>query len=162
MSCKKCHPHGLHFIHCTCRFGITYHRPIGKQHRLLSTMIFTTLSYCITFLTLAIAVYFWKQRRSQMVRLPPGPRTWPIVGSIPSIVWQFYRSGLRLPPFLQLLGYQFGPIFRVNLFGRDIIVLCDYDRIKEAFEHPNLNDRAQGRMISKVIGGKSRTGLSDI
>ncbi len=117
-------------------------------------MIFTNVSYCITFLTLAIAVYFWKQRRSQRVQLPPGLRAWPVGGSIPSVAWQFYRSGLRLPAFLQRLGSQFGPIFRVNLFGRDIIVLCDYSRIKRAFEHPNLNDRPRDKFTTKYVGGK--------
>ncbi len=120
------------------------------------TMISSTLTFIITFCTLAISIYFWLQRRSQKGRLPPGPRTWPIVGSIPSLGWQFYRSGLRLPAFLQHLGSQFGPIFKVNLFGRDIIILCDYDRIKEAFQHPNLSDRPHNNLGTKYLGGDGK------
>ncbi len=113
-------------------------------------MISTIVSYCIILLTFALAIYFWKQ--NDRVRLPPGPRIWPIVGSIPSVAWQYYWSGLRLPVFLLRLGSHFGPIFRVNLFGRDIIVLCDYDTIKEAFQHPNLNDRPPDNLVTKYIG----------
>ena len=127
-----------------------------NQHPLFSTMISSFLTYIFTFLMVAISVYFWLQRHSQNGRLPPGPRIWPIIGSIPSVAWQFYRSGLRLPAFLQHLSSQFGPIFTVNLFGRNIIVLCDYDRIKEAFQHPNLSDRPQTNLGTKYLGGDGK------
>ncbi|XP_072051587.1 cytochrome P450 2U1-like [Amphiura filiformis] len=61
---------------------------------------------------------------------------------------------------LQQMGRQFGPIFTVNICGVNIIVLGDYARIKEAFQHPNLSDRATNNLGTKYLGGDGIGGSS--
>ena len=88
---------------------------------------------------------------------PPGPFSWPITGCLPNLALSFYRSGKRLPAFLDSLARYYGPVFRVNLCGTNIIVLSDYNSIKQAFQHPSLNDRPLSSLrISEIFGGDGK------
>ncbi len=89
-------------------------------------------------------------------RLPPGPWSFPILGSFPVIGVRMFLSGLPLAQphqFFASLSKVYGSMYSFNVFGQDIIMLNDYATIKEAFHNTHLNDRPTTPFTIKVGGG---------
>ena len=72
--------------------------------------------------------------------LPPGPRGLPLIGSIVAIV-RGLRRGLQPHDIFTEYAAKYGPVFHLRILNKDMVVLNDYASIKEAFQHPQLNDR---------------------
>lgn len=90
----------------------------------------------VVFLLAYLTVRFFISRDRHR---PPGPPVWPLLGSIP------YFIGLGAHP-LQLaikLAQTFGDIVHLRLVGFDVIVLNDYQIIKEAFHRTDFSARPQ-------------------
>ena len=81
---------------------------------------------------------------SRPKNLPPGPREFPVLGSIPALLWEVWR-GLEPHQVFGKYAAKHGPVFRVKVLNKTLVVLNDYSSVKEAFQHPQLNDRP--RMI---------------
>ena len=113
-----------------------------------------TSIFTITFLT--ILLIYWLRQTSLTRSLPPGPFSWPLVGALPSMVINLFRSGLRLPAFLEQMSRRFGPIFMVKIGNANFVILGDYSTIKEAFQHPNLNDRPENKFGTSIFGGDGK------
>ncbi|XP_038054804.1 cytochrome P450 2J6-like [Patiria miniata] len=93
-----------------------------------------------TFLlgVLLLLVLRWLLGRPK--NLPPGPWGFPLLGSIPAIVWGMFRGS---EPHHQFHRYaaKYGPIFCFKILNKTVVVLNDYTLVKEAFQHPQLSDR---------------------
>ena len=72
--------------------------------------------------------------------LPPGPWGLPIIGSILAIAREM-RGGVE--PHILFCKYaaKYGPVFHLKILNKNVVVLNDYASVKEAFQHPQLNDR---------------------
>ena len=102
-----------------------------------------------TFLLCAIVflVISWWIRR-QPRNLPPGPWTWPILGSLPNLAITAYRAGLPPLRFLTKLGETYGEVYSFYL-GNQLLVFANSSKsIREAFQNRYLTDRP----IMKVQG----------
>ncbi|XP_038054780.1 cytochrome P450 2J6-like [Patiria miniata] len=103
-----------------------------------------------TFLlgVLLLLVFRWLLGRPK--NLPPGPWGFPLLGSIPAIVWGMFRGS---EPHHQLHRYaaKYGPIFRFKFLNKTVVVLNDYALVKEAFQHPQLSDRPKN-IFTEFLG----------
>nr|XP_054773157.1 cytochrome P450 2U1-like [Lytechinus pictus] len=83
--------------------------------------------------------------------IPPGPRTWPLVGSLPFLI----RS--KLPPLdlFAALADDYGDIFRLRIMTTEVVILNSYNTIKEAFSHPNFQGRPRIVPIEDQIGRRN-------
>ncbi len=85
-----------------------------------------------------LLVLFWLFSKPR--NLPPGPWGFPIIGSVPALL-----LGLRREVYAHhLLGryaHKYGPVFRLRVFNKTLILLNDYKSIRSAFQHPQLSDR---------------------
>ncbi|XP_038058684.1 cytochrome P450 2J6-like [Patiria miniata] len=72
--------------------------------------------------------------------LPPGPWGFPLIGSVPAIVREI-RRGVEPHDLFMRYAAKYGPVFRLKVFNKTVVVLNDYTSVKEAFQHPQLNDR---------------------
>ena len=109
------------------------------------------LLYCAVFLL--SSVVWWRSYTSRR-KQPPGPFNWPFVGCLPNLGISVYRSGKYLPAYFDSLTHRYGPVFRVNICGTNVIVLGDYNSINKAFQHPDLNDRPiPNHGLRDIIGG---------
>ncbi|XP_072014726.1 cytochrome P450 2J6-like [Amphiura filiformis] len=104
----------------------------------------TTLFCLVTFLLLS-----WWLRSPK--NLPPGPWGWPILGYLPNLALIAYRTGLLPAQLLNLLGKKYGSVFSMKLTGKLVIVLNNFENVKEAFNNPNICDRPEFH-IKKEVG----------
>ncbi|XP_022080874.1 cytochrome P450 2J6-like [Acanthaster planci] len=88
---------------------------------LLGLVIFTVLS--------------WFFSRSK--NLPPGPRGWPLLGYIP----QLARIKEPVHEVFAKMGKKYGPVFCLKIANQLVVVLHNYDVIKEACDQFQLSGR---------------------
>ncbi|XP_038059930.1 cytochrome P450 2J6-like [Patiria miniata] len=72
--------------------------------------------------------------------LPPGPWGFPLIGSVLAIHREM-RRGVEPHDLFMRYAAKYGPVFRLKIFNKTVVVLNDYTSVKEAFQHPQLNDR---------------------
>ena len=48
---------------------------------------------------------------------------------------------------------KYGPVFSLKILNKTVVVLNDYASVKEAFQHPQLNDRPK-LLFEEVLGGQ--------
>ncbi|XP_054724318.1 cytochrome P450 2J6-like [Uloborus diversus] len=75
----------------------------------------------------------WMRRKKN---LPPGPYALPIFGYLPFLGSEAYRT-------LYNLSQKYGPIFSLYLGRKLVIVLNNYDVVKEALSNVNIMDRPE-------------------
>ena len=90
--------------------------------------------------TLILLFLRWLLRQPK--NLPPGPWGFPVIGSIPALVREL-RRGSGLQVLFQMYAEKYGPVFRLTVLNKTVVVLNDYSSVKEAFQHPQLNDRPE-------------------
>ena len=73
--------------------------------------------------------------------LPPGPSGFPIVGSAPAILLGRMLHGLQPYHLFAKYAEKYGPVVHLKLFNKTMIILNDFSSIRDAFQHPNFNDR---------------------
>ena len=102
-------------------------------------------------------LFFWMLHRRQSYRLkiPPGPTGWPLLGYIPNLACMAL-SGLLPHEALSKLGRRYGNIFSMTLGGQLVVVLNDYDSIKEAFTNEDLLDRPKSELFEKGFKGEGQ------
>ncbi|XP_038058682.1 cytochrome P450 2J6-like [Patiria miniata] len=81
--------------------------------------------------------------------LPPGPWGFPLIGSVPAIVREI-RRGVEPHDLFIRYAAKYGPVFRLQIFNKTAVVLNDYTSVKEAFQHPQLQDRPE-MLIQKIL-----------
>ncbi|XP_072015539.1 cytochrome P450 2A10-like [Amphiura filiformis] len=105
-------------------------------------------SIFLLFVIFVTAVFFFLSKKSN---LPPGPLTLiPYIGFAPSIAYSLYK-GEPLYKFLMHLGNKHGQVFSFTALGIPIIVLNEYQAIREAFQNTKLSDRGKNEMQAKVF-----------
>ncbi|XP_038076158.1 cytochrome P450 2J6-like [Patiria miniata] len=110
----------------------------------------SSVARAVSPFVLLFLVLRWFFRRSE--NLPPGPRELPFIGSLPAIVWGLMRRGLQPHHVLGRFAERYGPVFRVNLLNKTVVMLDDFKSTKAAFQHPQLNDRPPGALGKGVSG----------
>ncbi|XP_072014917.1 cytochrome P450 2A10-like [Amphiura filiformis] len=84
--------------------------------------------------------------------LPPGPWTpIPYIGFAPNIAYALYK-GEPLYKVLVKLGNKHGQVFSFTALGIPIVVLNEYQAIREAFQDIKLSDRGESKMQVKAFG----------
>ncbi|XP_038059763.1 cytochrome P450 2J6-like [Patiria miniata] len=81
--------------------------------------------------------------------LPPGPWGFPLIGSVLAIGREI-RRGVEPHDLFMRYAAKYGPVFRLKIFNKTVVVLNDYSSVKEAFQHPQLQDRPK-MLLTKVL-----------
>ena len=97
------------------------------------------LTFASFLLTLIVVKFMLLRKHTKL--LPPGPWSLPIVGYLPNVVASSRWYGIPLPAVLSRLSKKYGPVSSMYMGDQLFVVLGTHDVIKEAFMHPNLNDR---------------------
>ncbi|XP_071492550.1 cytochrome P450 2U1-like [Diadema antillarum] len=94
--------------------------------------------FLLTIITVILsAIWILASRTWTRVNLPPGPASWPLIGTIPTLV----SSKLSPLNLLTAFAEKYGDIYRLRIFTTDIVILNSYELIKDAFQNPNIQDR---------------------
>ncbi|XP_072016399.1 cytochrome P450 2G1-like [Amphiura filiformis] len=101
----------------------------------------------LLFVILALMFFFLSRKNN----LPPGPLTLiPYIGFAPSVAYSLYK-GERLNKFLMKLGNKYGQVYSFTVFGMPIVVLNEYQAIREAYQDTKLNDRGENELQAKMF-----------
>ena len=107
----------------------------------------TILTFCAVFLLLHYGLNFLKQRS----KLPPGPISLPLVGSLPNLVFNLVRTGDEPQHLFAKMAKQYGDVFSLKVGTKLIVVLNGCKSIKEAFQNTRMNDRASSRIFQETF-----------
>lgn len=95
----------------------------------------------VILVTAVLVCSYFVCRRRRKYDLPPGPCGLPFCGNMCSIDLQ------RFQHCLTDLSHEYGPVFKIKLFGSNIIILTSSYAMQRAFDlHPtdaHLNDRSK-------------------
>ena len=98
--------------------------------------IFTSVA--IGFIVLLVIVWYNRTRDSSS-HPPPGPKPLPLLQNLLSVnVYKLHITFAKL-------AEQYGRIFKVSLFGEDIVVINNIDMLRKAFLEENYMDVFAGR-----------------
>ncbi|XP_064612840.1 cytochrome P450 2D4-like [Liolophura sinensis] len=97
------------------------------------------LSALLCLLLVLITLYWALIGRSKSHNLPPGPKGWPLFGSI------FQISATDSHKDFLKLSEQYGDVIAVNMAGNPVVVLNSADAIREAFFSTTTRDVFAGR-----------------
>ncbi|CAE6422464.1 unnamed protein product [Rhizoctonia solani] len=116
----------------------------------------TTLDYLIACACgFLLIVLHWRRTKDTPLPLPPGPRRWPLVGSIFSI-----PRGVELPVVFSQWGKEYGDVSYVKLLGQDIILLNSYQAATELLERKSAiySSRPSQTMAGELVGWENGVG----
>ncbi|XP_072013985.1 cytochrome P450 2J4-like [Amphiura filiformis] len=100
----------------------------------------------IAVLVFLVILYFFRKPTN----LPPGPWGLPILGCLPSLAYYVYRTGCNAKEPFRLFDYiakDYGNVFSMHLATKLVVVVNDYESVREAFRNPHLNDRPMMALI---------------
>ncbi|KAL1419509.1 hypothetical protein MTO96_025415 [Rhipicephalus appendiculatus] len=95
---------------------------------------------------------FASSARQKCKRLPPGPKGVPLLGYLP-FIWKPYHVAFRE------ISEKYGPIIRLQLGIKDVVVLNDDAAIREALSNPDLLYRPDDIMFT-YLGVKGVAGIN--
>ncbi|XP_072036990.1 cytochrome P450 2J4-like [Amphiura filiformis] len=94
------------------------------------TSLFALTAFILTLVYITVSI------KSRKTSFPAS--TYPPSLGLFKTLWLLYRSGLPLYELGRQLGYKYGEIYMINLFGRKVVFLTDFPLIKEAFSNSSL------------------------
>ena len=109
------------------------------------------IALALTLISIIIIRYLFPSASEHALNLPPkGPREWPVIGCIPSLI------GDEPSKLFADMSKLYGPFFRTKIGIIPTIVLNDYDSIREAFARSgdDFADRPYFGMIEYITKGK--------
>ena len=84
----------------------------------------------------------------------PGPSGWPILGFIPKFVGMMVLKGKPMHTVLDDLAKRYGPVYRMTMAGKRVVVANNFETIKEILQHPDMNDRpTPGKPVVEMYKG---------
>ncbi|XP_072015531.1 cytochrome P450 2A10-like isoform X2 [Amphiura filiformis] len=115
----------------------------------LSMISGSSFTYILLLVVILVTMFFFQSKKSN---LPPGP--WnpiPYIGFAPNIAYALYK-GEPLYKFLMGLGNKYGQVISFTALGMPVVVLNEYQAIREAFQDTKLSDRGENEMQVKAFG----------
>ena len=103
-----------------------------------------------TALTFFVVFFLVFNALRQRMNLPPGPMSLPLIGNLPSLVFNLLRSGDEPEHLLAKMAKTYGDVFSLKVGNRVVVVCNGYKSIKEAFHNPFMNDRPQSRVFEET------------
>ncbi|XP_072049222.1 cytochrome P450 2J4-like [Amphiura filiformis] len=104
----------------------------------------------IAVLVFLVIFYFFRKPTN----VPPGPRGLPILGCLPNLAYYVYRTGCKEPfRLFDYIAKDYGNVFSMHVATKLIVVVNDYESVREAFRNPHLNDRPKVHMIPESEAG---------
>ncbi|XP_072015479.1 cytochrome P450 2G1-like [Amphiura filiformis] len=114
----------------------------------LSMISGSSFTNILLLCVILVTVFFFLSKKSN---LPPGPWTpIPYIGFAPNIAYALYK-GEPLYKFLLKLGNKHGQVFSFTALGMPIVVLNEYQAIREALKDTKLSDRGENEMQAKIF-----------
>ncbi|XP_037568792.1 cytochrome P450 2H2-like [Dermacentor silvarum] len=106
--------------------------------------LYLSLSIAFSFLLFAVITSNMnKPRIPKGKKLPPGPRGFPLVGHLPYGPRNFdYRRCLEI-------SKQHGPVFRLKIGVKDIVILNDFDSIKDVLTRKDVLNRTDNFILDR-------------
>ena len=99
------------------------------------------------FPTIALFIVFFILCRQLIGQKPstsdnlPGPSGWHILGFIPNFIGMMVFQGKPMQTVLDDLAKRYGPVYRMTMAGKRVVVANNFETIKQILQHPDMNDR---------------------
>ncbi|XP_072014447.1 cytochrome P450 2J4-like [Amphiura filiformis] len=92
----------------------------------------------IVFLVLSWLVHGYLNR---VKNLPPGPRSWPLVGCVPQLIYIKIKNKSNINEMIETLSKQYGPVCYLSLpFGIKMVMVSGYEAVNESLTCPGLGE----------------------
>ena len=108
----------------------------------LDLFLFRVDCYLVFFVSFLVMLLVKLHRmRPNTHLLPPGPWGWPILGYLPNVCIAVYQTGIEPYRLFARMSDRYGKVFSLYMGSKLVVVLNDYESIREAFRNHDLNDR---------------------
>ena len=104
------------------------------------------LTSIISLASFCLLMYAIVRHYRRLMKLPPGPWGYPVVGMCYSIKKYFHL-------FLMDNVKKFGKIISLKMGSETIVVLSDYRLIKKAFQSRDFSARPKTEFFKELLGG---------
>ena len=124
-------------------------------------MFLAELDWKTALVSVVVFFIIWIAFHSRAVTdsLVPGPYGWSVFRLTPTFL-RLSWNGLTFPEILIHLSKQFGPMYSLGFGRQRLLILNGFEELKEAWHHPDLNDRAPNTMRDFLFRGKGKTDVS--
>ena len=115
-----------------------------------------TRAILIVFITTFMFIWLFFRNRQSTGKLPPGPTSWPLIGSLPGILTEYFQLGRPDPhEFLASIAKKYGKFYGFKVGAQLVVVANDYHTIKEA--GGNHCTAARPEQIQDAVGGDGKS-----
>uniref|UniRef100_V5GN43 Putative cytochrome p450 cyp2 subfamily protein n=1 Tax=Ixodes ricinus TaxID=34613 RepID=V5GN43_IXORI len=108
----------------------------------------TPISLAVTSVVVAIVVLltWFRSTKTRGLKLPPGPKGLPVLGHLP-----FLKRSLQYDRCAQL-AKTYGPVLRIDAGIADVVVLSDFESIKQFLSKKEILNRPESWIIALIDG----------
>ncbi len=104
---------------------------------------FYVFAYLASLLGILYVIFIaWETSYARTNRnLPPGPRSWPLVGCIPTLLYLALIKRMDKNRMVKYFTEIYGDVISITIFNQ-VTIFLSHDAIKEAFRNPYLSDKS--------------------
>ncbi|XP_072046686.1 cytochrome P450 2J6-like [Amphiura filiformis] len=107
---------------------------------------FIKVKAILAFITITLLSFHLKRRKN----LPPGPRSIPLLGNLPILAINSYRTGKEPTKLLTEMAKKYGEVFSLKIGTKLMVVVNGCGSIKEAFKNQHMNDRPESDILKET------------
>lgn len=136
-------------------------RHIMETRSLISfvTFAFSDVNTILVGICVFLLSWFYRNNNQRSKEHPlPGFMNWRMLLLVPNTLMCFIR-GMNFHEILIQWGKRYNGLFCFGFPGFRMLVINDFEAIREAFKHPDLNDRPPNVMRDSLFRGKGKRSL---
>ncbi|XP_077563753.1 cytochrome P450 2H2-like isoform X1 [Haemaphysalis longicornis] len=99
---------------------------------------------CVAIAVIALTLWLRKRKLPEGKRLPPGPKGLPIIGHL------LHRTQVFDHKRCMELAKVYGPVIRFPMGVKDVVILNDYESVKEILSRKEMLFRSESNVVSQT------------
>ncbi|XP_072030577.1 cytochrome P450 2U1-like [Amphiura filiformis] len=100
----------------------------------------------VLFAILLLSSYAFSRRNN----LPPGPWRLPLLGNLPTLALNLYRTGKEPEQLFADIAKKYGEVFSLKFGTKLVVIVNGFESIKDISKDPRVNDRPRSTLMEEI------------